>query len=547
MAPSTTGSAESGRRLRRDVGFWGLMFVSLGSIIGSGWLLGALTAATIAGPASLVSWLLAAVMLAILALVHAELGAAYPIAGGTARFPSFAFGPLVGFAAGWMAWVQAVTIAPIEVEATLSYCDHIGWVRHHITMLHTDGTLTGAGLLVATVFMLLFTVINIVGVKLLADSNGITVIWKTAIPLLTVVVLLLLTFHASNFTAGGGFMPFGAHGVFAALPAGVVFALQGFEQAIQLAGEARKPQQDVSRAVITATVIGTVVYILLEVAFIGALNPAHIAHGWANPVGKGDFGPYATLAIGAGAAWLAALLYADAVISPAGTGLVYVAASSRLSYALGRERSVPHVVAKVSPKGVPIVSVVIAFVVGEIAFLPFPSWHSLVGLVTSATAIMYAFGPIALRALRLRDPERNRPYRLPAHRVLAPLAFVSSNLIIYWSSFQAEWKLGIAILFGLVIFAATRARTPQAERAPLNWTAAVWVWPWLGGMILIGFLGRYGGSKVLPDWVDILTVAVFSVAVYHFAVRIALSSHEVGAAVAAEEAEIATEPELNIA
>ncbi|MCO5994120.1 APC family permease [Actinoallomurus rhizosphaericola] len=547
MAPSTTGSVDSGRRLRRDVGFWGLMFVSLGSIIGSGWLLGALTAATIAGPASLVSWILAAVMLVILALVHAELGAAYPIAGGTARFPSFAFGPLVGFTAGWMAWVQAVTIAPIEVEAMLSYCDHIGWVRHHITMLHADGTLTGVGLLVATVFMLLFTLINIVGVKLLAHSNGIAVIWKTAIPLLTVVVLLLLTFHASNFRAGGGFMPFGAHGVFAALPAGVVFALQGFEQAIQLAGEARKPQQDVSRAVITATAIGTLVYILLEVAFIGALNPAHIAHGWANPVGKGDFGPYATLAVGAGAAWLAGLLYADAVISPAGTGLVYVAASSRLSYALGREKSVPAAVAKVSPKGVPIVSVIIAFVVGEIAFLPFPSWHSLVGLVTSATAIMYAYGPIALRALRLRDPERNRPYRLPAHRVLAPVAFICANLIIYWSSFQAEWKLGLAILLGLVIFAVTRARTPQAERSPLNWTAAMWVWPWLGGMILIGFLGRYGGSKVLPDWIDVLTVAVFSLAVYFFAVRIAVSSREVEAAVAAEQAEIAAEPELNIA
>jgi amino acid transporter len=547
MAPSTTGSVDPGPRLRRDVGFWGLMFVSLGSIIGSGWLLGALTAATIAGPASLLSWILAAVMLAVLALVHAELGAAYPIAGGTARFPSFAFGPLVGFIAGWMAWVQAVAIAPIEVEATLSYCAHIGWVKHHITLLHSDGTLTGVGLLVATVFMLVFTLINIVGVKLLADSNGITVIWKTAIPLLTVVVLLLLTFHASNFTAGGGFMPFGAHGVFAALPAGVVFALQGFEQAIQLAGEARKPQRDISRAVITATAIGTVVYILLEIAFIGALNPANLAHGWANPVGKGDFGPYATLAIGAGAAWLAALLYADAVISPAGTGLVYVATSSRLSYALGREKSAPGAVAKVSRKGVPIVSVVIAFVVGEIAFLPFPSWQSLVGLVTSATAIMYAFGPIALRALRLRDPDRPRPYRLPAHPVLAPVAFISANLIIYWSSFQAEWKLGIAMLIGLVVFAVTRATTPPTERTSLNWAAAMWVWPWMGGMILIGFLGRYGGSKVLPEWVDIVTVAVFSLAVYVFAVRIAVSSQEVNEAVAAEEAEIAAEPELNIA
>src|SRR5437016_12378206 len=96
--------------LRRSVGFYGLMFVSLGSIIGSGWLLGALNAVTVAGPASLISWLLAAFLLTGLALVHAELGAAYPVAGGTARFPYFAFGTLAGFTAGWAAWLQAVTI-----------------------------------------------------------------------------------------------------------------------------------------------------------------------------------------------------------------------------------------------------------------------------------------------------------------------------------------------------------------------------------------------------------------------------------------------------
>src|SRR6476660_2169107 len=140
-AISTKGGTTAGsRHLQRDVGFWGLMFVSLGSIIGSGWLLGALTAAQTAGPASLLSWILAAAMLLVLALVHAELGGAYPMAGGTARFPFFAFGPLAGFTAGWMAWLQAVSIAPIEVEATLSYSDHISWVHNNITMLHSDGT-----------------------------------------------------------------------------------------------------------------------------------------------------------------------------------------------------------------------------------------------------------------------------------------------------------------------------------------------------------------------------------------------------------------------
>ena len=75
--------------LKRSVGFYGLMFVSLGSIIGSGWLLGALNAAQVAGPASILSWVLAACMLALLALTYAELGATYPVAGGSARFPYY--------------------------------------------------------------------------------------------------------------------------------------------------------------------------------------------------------------------------------------------------------------------------------------------------------------------------------------------------------------------------------------------------------------------------------------------------------------------------
>jgi len=550
MATATAGGAGSGseeQHLRRDVGFWGLMFVSLGSIIGSGWLLGALTAAKLAGPASILSWVLAAVMLATLALVHAELGAAYPIAGGTARFPAFAFGPIAGFTAGWMAWLQAVTIAPIEVEAVISYSQHIGWVKDNVTMLHpSDGTLTGTGIAIASVFMLLFTAVNIVGVKLLAESNSITVVWKTAIPLLTVVVLLILTFHTSNFHAGGGFAPYGAHGVFAALPAGVVFALQGFEQAIQMAGEAKKPQQDVSRAVLTATAIGTVVYILLEVAFIGALSPSNLVGGWANPIGKGDFGPYATIATAAGATWLAWLLYADAVISPGGTGLVYIATSSRLSYALGRQKTVPNVVARVSANGVPWVSILIAFVVGEIAFLPFPSWQKLVNLVTSATAIMYAYAPISLTALRNRDPERARPYKLPAHKVVAPIAFIFANLIIYWSGYEAAWKLGLAIIAGLLIFGITVALKPAADRPNLDWIASVWVWPWYIGIIVLSYLGRYGGHNNLPDWWDLVIVAAFSLVVYLFAVNIAMSSDQVRAAVAAEEEEIEAEPELNI-
>ncbi|GAA5171862.1 MULTISPECIES: APC family permease [Amycolatopsis] len=528
--------------LRRSVGFYGLMFVSLGSIIGSGWLLGALKAAKVAGPASLLSWVLTAVIMATLALVHAELGAAYPMAGGTARFPALAYGVLGGFAGGWVAWLQAVALAPVEVEASLQYLDNITWVKQHLNLLHTGGeTLTASGFAWASLLMLVFTVINLVGVKLLSESNSATVIWKVAVPVLTVVVLLSLRFHPGNFTAGGGFAPSGAHGVFAALPVGVVFALQGFEQAVQLGGESRNPQKDISRAIITAMVIGTIVYLLLEIAFIGSLDPASIAKNWDNPITQGSFGPYATLATLAGAGWLAYILYADAFVSPAGTGLLYLGTSSRLSYAMGKERVLPKQLGKLSVRGVPVWAILLSFVVGEIMFLPFPSWQDLVEVITSATALMYAFAPVSMIALRKRDPERTRPYRAPAGHVLAPAGFVAANLIIYWTGFEITWKIMIAIVVGFVLFLIARATTKPADRLPVDWKAVTWVPVWLGGMVLIAWLGRYGDGgelKALPEWWDLVVVIVFSLVVFYWAVALAVSTDKVRAAIERETEEL---------
>jgi amino acid transporter len=520
MAQHSTSTVAHGgaQDFRRELGLMALMFVSLGSIIGSGWLLGALTAATSAGGASIMSWLLAGVIIVLLALVHSELGAAYPLAGGTARWPRLAFGSMGGFTAGWVAWLQAVTLAPIEVEAALSYLDH----KWH-GLINSAGALTTMGLSVATALMLLFAVINILGVRWLADSNTITVIWKIAVPVLTVVVLIVVSFQASNFTAGGGFAPYGAHGVFAALPLGVVFAVQGFEQAAQLAGEARDPQRNVPRAVIGSVIVGTLLYLALEVAFIGALNPDNLLHGWANPVGKGDFGPYATLATGLGLGWLAIILYIDAFISPAGTGLINMGVSARLSYALGHAGYIPRGVSRISSRGVPYLSIILAFIVGLICFLPFPSWQSLVGLITSATVIMYAFAPITLLALRKADPHCPRPYRLPAPSVLAPLAFIAANEIIYWTSWTTVWKLMLAIIAGYVLFGISYALGRPIERPPLHPQSLIWMLPWFAGLTVISYLGQYGGTKLIPPWIDLGVVAAFSLAICYLAVWLRLS------------------------
>jgi amino acid transporter len=94
--------------LRREVGFIGLIWASEGSIIGSGWLFGAQGALGTAGPAAIISWGIGGLAILILALVHAELGGMYPVSGGTARFPHYAFAGAAGASFGWFSWLGFV-------------------------------------------------------------------------------------------------------------------------------------------------------------------------------------------------------------------------------------------------------------------------------------------------------------------------------------------------------------------------------------------------------------------------------------------------------
>ncbi|HET9648499.1 MAG TPA: APC family permease [Microlunatus sp.] len=533
-------------KLGRSVGFYGLMFVSLGSIIGSGWLLSAESAAQIAGPAAILSWVLAAVMLTILALVFAELGATYPVAGGTGRFPYFSHGPVTGFFAGWSSWLQAVAIAPIEILAAIEYANSTQWTQSHFNMLDDAGNLNWLGTIVAFAAMILFTCMNLAGAKFMSESNAIVVIWKTAIPVLAIIVVCSLSFNPGNLTAGGGFMPHGIHGVLAALPAGVVFALQGFEQAVQLAGEARDPKKDISRAIITAMAIGATLYIALQFAFLVGVDPANVAGGWDHPLGPdagSSVGAWYTLALAVGAGWLGTLLLIDAIISPAGTGIVYLGTTARLSYALGEEEEMPSQLARTNRRRVPVVSILVAAVVGCISFVGFGSWASLVNAVTGATAIMYALAPVSLAALRQRDPDRNRPYQMPFPKVLLPVSFAFSSLLIYWGGWNTMWKLLVALLVGLMLYGYGVALKETAGNLKLR--SAVWIGPWMLGLTLISLWGNYGEegdghkSALFPgtQW-DIVIVTAFALVIYYWAVNLAMSPQAVQEAIAVDADEI---------
>jgi amino acid transporter len=516
--------------LRREIGFIGLLWASGGSIIGSGWLFGAQGALATAGPAAIISWGVGGLAIMLLALVHAELGGMYPVAGGTARFPHYAFGGVAGASFGWFSWLQAVTVAPIEVMAVIQYAQHYSFANSWMKLSQGQHVLTGAGIVAAFVLMAIFTAINFLGVRRLANTNSAATWWKVGVPVLAIVALASTHFQLSNFTAANGFNPGGSHGILAAVStSGIIFALLGFEQADQLAGESANPKRDIPRAVIGAITIGVVIYILLQIVFLAALPAAEIRGNWATAGYTTFSGPFAQLSSVLGLGWLATILYIDAVISPGGTGLIYTTATSRVSFGLSRNGYVPAVYERTDRRGTPWVGLATAFVVGCICFLPFPSWKSLVGLITSASVLMYAGAPLALGALRRRLPEADRPFRLPAGDVLAPLAFVVANMLTLWSGWTTDYKLGIAILIGYVILAANRLLKLNPTSPLLDLGSGGWLPVYLVGTGAIVYLSDFGplAHPWFPLWWDMLAVAVFSLVIYTWALRVALPADRI--------------------
>jgi amino acid transporter len=538
MAISDVGSqqvqvGQQRSALRRDIGMVGLIWASVGSIIGSGWLFGAWKGIHAAGPAAIISWGIGGVAVLILGLVHGELGGMYPVSGGTARFPHYAFGGAAGASFGWFSWLQAATVAPIEVLAAIQYAQHYSWAKH---WMNSNGDLEGWGLAVGIAFMAVLVAVNFLGIRMLAHTNSTITWWKVGIPLLTIFVVGIANFHGANFSALGGFNPFGAKGILSAVStSGIVFAYLGFEQADQLAGEARNAQRNIPRAVIGSVVIGIVIYMALQVTFIGAL-PASLLHGSWSTVAKNFTGPWAQVASLSALGWLAVILYIDAVASPSGTGLIYATSTSRVSFGLSRNGYFPPVFERLDKRGVPWFGLIVAFVVGSVCFLPFPSWTTLVGLITSASVLMYAGAPLALGVFRNRLPQAVRPYRMGGATVLSPVAFILANYIIMWSGWTTVWKLGVAILIGYVLIAFNALGNLNPIKPTWNLKAASWLPVYLIGTGLLTY-GSAWGNMVHPwfgsndVWWDLAILGAFSLVIYYWAMAVALPAEDIQATV----------------
>jgi amino acid transporter len=514
--------------LKRHVGPIGLLFAGVGSIIGSGWLFGAFNASAIAGPVAIFSWVIGAVMIMFIGLVFAELGAMFPVSGGVARFPHYSFGSFASFTLGWVTWLAAAVVAPIEVLGAITYASsYAPW------LINGDGTLSWpGGYLIAVAGMLLFSFINLVGIRWFARLNNVVVWWKLAIIVATIIAFLVTTFHGSNFSSQG-FAPAGGQGmVHAIVVSGIIFSFLGFRQGVELGGETDNPKRNIPFAVIGSILITAVIYILLQIAYIAAVPPSDIAHGWASVAFTNDAGPLAAIASIIGLAWLSKILLADAVISPADTGLIYTTVTARLSYAMGRNDNAPRILAKTSHRGVPWASVFLAFVVGLIIFLPFPSWNRLVGFVTNSTVLSFGSGSLVVAAMRKQIPNQERPFRLPAGHLIPFLAFYAANMMVYWAGWDLNWKLFAAVGIGLVLLGIQLIARP-ALRDRLQFRNGWWILLWFAGLVVISWQGIYSSddtpqgqqNNIGFGWA-FLVIAAWSVLIYWLALRFRLSPEQ---------------------
>jgi amino acid transporter len=506
--------------IRRHIGPWALMLTGLGSIIGSGWLFGAWKAAKIAGPAAIVAWIVGAVVILAIALTYAELGAMFPESGGMVRYARYSHGTLTGFISAWANWIAIVSVIPIEAEASIQYMSTWPWQWAH--GIYVDGSLTTGGVLMSGVLVVVYFLLNYWGVKAFARANSLITVFKFIVPGLTVAGLMFSGFHHENFALADGpqqFAPYGWSAVLTAVAtSGIVFSFNGFQSPVNLAGEARNPGRSVPIAVIGSILLALVIYVLLQVAFIGAVDPADVARGWH----LFNFSsPFAQLAVALNMNWLALTLYFDAFVSPSGTGTTYMATTTRMIYAMERNNTMPKFLGRIDPvSGVPRSAMWFNLLVSFVFLFFFRGWSSLAAVISVATVISYLTGPISLMALRRAGGEIDRPLRVPAMSVIAPFAFVCASLILYWARWPLTGEIILLMVVALPLYFYYQARA--------GWSAwsrelggALWLVVYLPVMALLSWLGgsEFGGMNIIPGGWDMAVVVVVALVFYVWGVR----------------------------
>ncbi|MGC9112296.1 APC family permease [Acidilobus sp.] len=492
------GIIEEDRKLSRSLGLWHYVAINIGAIIGSGWLLAPLGASAFNGPLSVASWAVAAALVAFMAIAYAYLASAAPRTGAVVRYPQMAHGDLVGFSTGALYLLSISSLLPAEAVATVYYASYYvpGLVKSATVLGQQLTVLTPKGLLLALAIVIVIFVINYFGVSLVGNVSLALMIWKIAVPLTVIAALLALAFNPHNFTLAVSTQASveglsRAAAIFAAIPVtGIAYALLGFRQAVEYSGEGRKASSDVPKAVILSVAITAVIFILLQVAFIGGLRwssvevneTVRLSNGTIvrrlEPVAPGNWSALAVSNIAAaplaselaivGLGVLSIVMIIDAWVSPLGNAVVQMGNLGRIVYGMAANGHLPRRLSGLNRYAVPGLGLIVALALGLIFLLPFPSWYAIGSYAVLTTLLTYVTGGTALGAFTARS-------RSAKLLMAGALGAIGASLIAYWAGMIPMIPVFITFISALAAFMIIRAVSSRTSMlaVALPYAAAV--------------------------------------------------------------------------
>ncbi|MCD8827591.1 MULTISPECIES: APC family permease [Staphylococcus] len=431
-----------------------LVLLGLGSLIGSGWLFGAWEASSIAGPAAIISWIIGFVVIGSIAYNYIEIGTMFPQSGGMSNYAQYTHGSLLGFIAAWANWVSLVTIIPIEAVSAVQYMSSWPWEWAKFTSgLMKGGTISNSGLFTVFIIIIIFSLLNYWSVKLLTSFTSLISVFKLGVPLLTIIMLMISGFDAGNYGhTAGQFMPYGSAPIFAATTAsGIIFSFNAFQTIINMGSEIQKPEKNIARGIAISLTLSALLYIVLQSTFITSM-PQDMIHskGWS---GINFNSPFADMAILLGLNWLAILLYIEAVVSPFGTGVSFVAVTGRVLRAMEKNGHIPKFLGKMNDKyKIPRVAIIFNAIISMVMVSLFRDWAVLASVISTATLVAYLTGPTTVISLRKMAPKMHRPFRANMLKFMAPFSFVLASLAIYWAMWPTTAEVIFIIILGLPIY-----------------------------------------------------------------------------------------------
>ncbi|MDI6105536.1 amino acid permease [Actinoplanes sp. NEAU-A12] len=458
-------TSEEGTQLKKAVSANQLTAMGVGAIIGTGIFVVIGEGSAIAGPAVILSFVLAAVACAFSALSYAELASSIPVSGSAYTYTYATLGELVAWIIGWDLILEyGVSVAAIAVgwggnlnaflDAAFGFA-----LPEAISSSPEDG---GVFNLPAVFIVLAITLLLVRGVTESVKANLIMVVIKLAV-LVFFIVVAFVNFGTGNFTP---FAPDGVDGVTAAA-AIIFFAYIGFDAVSTGSEEARNPSRDLPLAIIGSLVICTIFYVLTVVGAIGIATPEQMS--------ASDAPLAAALDQGAGLTWAAAILALGAVVAITSVVLVIFYGQTRIFFAMCRDGLLPRRLATVNQRyGTPArLTVVLGILIAILAALvPLSTIVELVNIGTLFAFVLVNIGVIVLRRTR---PDMPRPYRVPWSPVLPLLGIVFAIYLMAdlpldtWLRFLG-WLAAGLLIYLLYGYRHSRLRTadvpPPSEVSP---------------------------------------------------------------------------------